>query len=127
VIEIRQGAEVALFVGSKCGTVFAEPYTAIGYSVDGRMVGGAVFNGYSGRNVDLSIGHDAKSWPVAFVRFFGDYVWNTLKVERMTMIVRPSLVPLCRRMGGTVEGKLRNWYSNGDAVILGVLKSEWKL
>jgi hypothetical protein len=45
----------------------------------------------------------------------------------MTMIVRPSLVPLCRRMGGTVEGKLRNWYPNGDAVILGVLKSEWKL
>jgi hypothetical protein len=54
-------------------------------------------------------------------------VWNTLKVERMSMIVRPSLVPLCVRMGGSVEGVLRNWYVDGDAIILGVLKSEWKL
>lgn len=126
-LEIVQGAPVARFVGAKCGTIFAEPYTAIGYARDGQVIGGAVFNGYTGRNVDLSIGHDAQSWPVSFVRFFGNYVWNTLKVERMTMIVRPELVPLCARMGGKIEGVLRDWYENGDAVILGILRHEWKL
>lgn len=125
-MDIIQGPEVAAYVGRKCGTEFAEPYHAVGYAIDGKVIGGIVLNGYDGRNVDLSIGHDGKSWPIAFARFFTEYVWDELKVTRISMIVRPSLVPLCQRMGGQIEGVLRNWYEDGDATLLGVLRHEWR-
>lgn len=126
-MEIVQGDKVAGFVGDACGTVFATPYLAVGYAHDGKIIGGAVFNGYTGRNVDLSIAHGALSWPPAFVRFFGEYIWDTLKVERVTMIVRPEHEILCSRMGARREGVLRRWYHDGDAIICGLLKEDWKL
>jgi len=127
VIAIEQGDPVADFVGQVCNVVFAPPMTAIGYSVDGVMQGGAVFNGYTGRNVDLSIANTGKIWPPSFVRFFGDYIWDTLGVERVTMITRPGLEFMCHRMGAKREGVLRKWYPDGDAIILGLLKDEWRL
>jgi hypothetical protein len=125
-LQIVMGDEVADFVGEVCNAQFAHPLTAIGYSVNGVITGGAVFNGYTGRNVDLSIAHNGRIWPPAFVRFFGDYIWNTLGVERVTMITRQELEPMCIRMGAKREGILRNWYPDGDAIILGLLKDEWR-
>jgi hypothetical protein len=125
-MEIVQGPLVAQFVGERCRAEFSEPYHAIGYTQNGEIVGGIVLNGFNGRNVDLSIAHTAKSWPVAFSRFFTDYVWDELKVKRISMHVRPSMVPMCLRMGAKLEGVLRNWYDDGDATLLGVLRDEWR-
>ena len=125
-IRITEGEPVAQFVARQCGIDgFADPYRAIGYTLDGAILGGAVFNGYTSRNVDLSIGHEARSWPVPFVRYFGDYIWETLGVSRVTMIVRPELSPLCKRMGAEFEGILRKWYPDGDAALFGLLREDW--
>lgn len=127
VMAICIGDEVAEFVGQVCGTTFADPKIAIGFSMNGKVIGGAVFNNYNGRNVDLSIAHTGRVWPPAFVRYFGDYIWNTMGVERVTMIVRSDLEFMCHRMGAKREGVLRSWFPDGDAIILGLLKNEWRL
>lgn len=125
---IVQGREVAAFVGQRCGADFAEPYTAIGFTLHGQHHGGAVFNNYNGRNVDLSVANDIRKWPPAFVRYFSDYVWNTLGVQRVTMIVRPGNERMCLKMGAQLEGMKRNWFEDGlDGIEFGLLKSEWKL
>lgn len=124
--EILQGATVASFVANRCGTVFAEPYAALGFASDGTIEGGIVFNGYTGRNVDISVANDLALWPPAFVRYFGDYLWNKLNVDRVTMIVRPENEHMCLRMGAKREGVLRSWYPDSDGILCGLLKSEWK-
>lgn len=127
-LTIVQGEPAVKFVASAMGCEFAEPMTAIGYAVDGKVAGAAIFNNFDGRNVNLTIAHGAQSWPPSFVRYFGDYIWNDLKVQRVTLVTRAELVPLCNRMGAKMEGVLRSWFSDGsDAVMLGILKAEWKL
>lgn len=127
-MQIVQGPEVAHFVGTLCGTEFAQPYEAIGFKIDGQFAGGAVFNGYDGRNCDLSVANGITRWPPAFVRYFGDYIWNTLKVHRVTMHVRAENSTMCTKMGAKMEGVLREWYPDGSpCVVFGLLKSEWKL
>lgn len=127
-IEIVSGPDVARYVGIQCNVAFAEPFTAIGFKVDGKFEGGAVFNGYDGHNVDLSVANSIKRWPPAFVRFFGDYIWTQMNVQRVTMIVRPNNSRMCVKMGAKLEGVLRKWYPDGsDAALFGLLKDEWKL
>lgn len=127
-MEIVQGPSVAQFVGHKCGAQFAEPYLAIGFGEDGVVLGGAVFNNWNGRNVDLSVANAVVKWPPAFVRYFEDYIWNTLGVARVTMVVRPGTERMCLKMGAKMEGLLRDWYGEGrDGVLFGLLKAEWKL
>lgn len=126
-LEIVQGQPVAAFLGEQLGTVFALPYLAIGYSKGGQIMGGAVFNGYTGRNVDVSAANTQPTWPRAFVQFFGEYLWDNLKVERATMITKFEHEHICLAMGAKREGVLRNWYPDADAVICGLLKEEWKL
>jgi hypothetical protein len=128
-MRIIQGADAAHFVAERCGAeMFAEPYQAIGFTVDGRFAGGVVFTGFNGRNVDISVANDVHRWPVAFYRYFADYMWDTLGVHRVTMIVRPGNEKMCIKLGGKLEGMMREWYPDGsEALLFGLLKSEFKL
>lgn len=126
-MQIVQGPGVVQYVGQVCETEFADPCTALGFTIDGAYSGGAVFNNYNGRNVDLSVANSIHKWPPAFVRYFGDYIWNTLKVERVTMIVRPGNERMCLKMGAKLEGMLRGWYPDSDGILFGLLKADWKL
>lgn len=121
------GDSVARFVSEQCGVWFSEPMIAIGYAVNGTVRGGVVLNGWNGRNVDVSVGHDAPSWPSSFLSYIHDYVWNVMKAERATMVVRPENEHFCLRLGAVREGVLRRFYPDSDAVVCGLFKEEWML
>jgi len=126
-IQIVFGDAVSDFVSAQCGVAFSDPKICIGYARDGKVCGGAVLNNWNGRNVEVSVGHDANSWPMAFLKFVGDYVWNTMKAERATFTTRPETEHFCLRLGARREGVMRGFFPDGDAIVCGLLKHEWGL
>jgi hypothetical protein len=128
-IQIVQGEQVAQYVALRNSAgMFAEPYHAIGFTLDGEFKGGVVFNSYNGRDAEISVANDITRWPIAFYRFFADYMWDTLKLHRVTMSVRPGTERMCLQLGAKLEGMKREFYPDGgDQLLFGLLKSEFKL
>jgi RimJ/RimL family protein N-acetyltransferase len=117
---------VALYVSQKTGVAFVPPFYAIGLEMKGEIVAAALFNVFEGADVHVSIaGH---RWTKGFAADIGHYVFDRLKCERMTGITeQPSVVRLGERLGGQLEGCMRNHFGKGrDAFIIGILKEDWK-
>lgn len=120
---------VARFVGERNAQTVIPPYTAIGLERDGEIVAGAIFRNFNGFDIDvLVVGNDAKSFPPSFVRAIGRYVFDQLGCLRLSMTTdQTRVVDLAKRLGASVEGKKRNGFGlSKDAILLGVLRDEWK-
>lgn len=117
---------VALYVSGKTGVAFVPPFYAFGLELKGEIVAAALFNVFEGADVHVSIAGDR--WTKGFIADIGNYVFNHLKCERMTGITeQPRVVRTIQRLGGEVEGLLRNHFGKGrDAFIVGILKEDWK-
>lgn len=117
---------VARFVGQQVNRIVYPPFTAIGTEVDGEIVNGAVFNCFTGPSCHVTIaGH---GWTRGFLAEVGHYVFGTLKCERITVITeQPKVVRIAERLGGQVEGLLRNEFGKGrDGILVGILASEYR-
>lgn len=118
---------VAQFVSKAVGKAFVPPFTVMGIEKDGQVVAGALFNVFEGADVHVSIaGH---GWTRSFCREVGRYVFEQLRCERMTALTEQAqVVNLAERLGGRVEGLLRNHFGKGrDAFVIGILKEEYRL
>lgn len=119
---------VARFVGERIGESIYPPFTCIGIERDSAIVAGAVFNCFTGPDVQVSV---AIEGPItrAFVRACGRYVFVQLGCERATFITEhPHVINLAERLNAQTEGRLRNHFGPGrDGIILGLLKEDWKL
>jgi len=122
---IVTGEEVARFVSERLQTAFCPPYVAMGYEKDGQIVGGALFNCFEGHDVHVSVA--GKGWVPGFIEAVGNYVFHQLQCGRMTAITRdPKVVEYAKRLGGMVEGTLRDHFGPGqDGVLLGILRKDW--
>jgi RimJ/RimL family protein N-acetyltransferase len=119
------GDEVARFVSQELGFGLFPPYTAMGIERDGKIVAGVLFNCFEGADVHVSIaGH---GWTRGFIEAVGGYVFGTLGCERMTCTTeKPDVVDYAKRLGGQVEGCLRNHFGRGrDGIIIGILRDEF--
>ncbi len=118
---------IAKFVSTKLGAPIVPPFTCMGIEDDsGDLIGGVVFNCFDGINIHLTIaGH---GWRRSFCKAVGSYVFETLGCERFTLTTESPLVArLGERLGGRVEGVMRNNFGkNRDAFLVGVLKSEYR-
>lgn len=117
---------VALFVAQQTGTRIIPPYTAMGIDIGGEIIGGAIFNHFTGADLHLTAaGH---GWTRGFLADVGEYVFHQLGCVRMTAITeQPKVVRLAERLGGEVEGLMRNHFGTGrDAFVIGFLKQDWK-
>jgi hypothetical protein len=124
---ILTGEPVARFVSDALGFGLCPPYVALGLADEaGNIHAGAILNNFEGADIHLTAA--GKGWTRAFLHALGDYVYNRLGCERMTITTeRDEVVALSLRLGGMVEGRLRNHFGPGrDGVIVGVLREEWK-
>lgn len=123
---VVRGEHVARFVGEKVGRSIYPPYEAVGLEKDGEVVAGVIFNSFTGSDVHATIA--GQGWTRGFLADIGDYLFNKLKVARVTAITeQPNVVRLAERLGGKVEGRLRDQFGPGrDGYVVGILKSEWK-
>lgn len=66
-------------------------------------------------------------WTKSFLTDVGQYVFGTLRCQRMTAITeQPRIVRIAERLGGQVEGMLRNHFGPGrNAFIVGILKEDY--
>ena len=117
---------VARFIGERVGAIIYPPFTCMGIERDGEIVAGAVFNCFTGHDVEVTVaGH---GWTRGFFRAVGDYVFGQLGCVRMQVTTeQETIARVSERMGGKREGMLRNKFGRGrDGIVLGVLDTEYK-
>jgi hypothetical protein len=117
---------VGQFVSRELGVSFCPPFTMAGIERDGEIVAGVIFNQFDGRDVHVTIA--GTGWTPGFIKAVGRYVFDQLGCLRITATTRyPEVVDYAVRLGGKVEGRLRDYYGEGeDATIIGVLRREWR-
>jgi len=116
---------VAPFVAKACKVQIVPPYTAVGIERGGEIIGGVVFNLWTGPDIHLTVaGH---GWTRGFLAEVGHFVFTQHRCERMTFVTeQPSVVRLAERLGGQVEGLLRNHFGKDrPGFIVGVLKDDY--
>ncbi|WP_434733763.1 GNAT family N-acetyltransferase [Rhizobium sp. YTUHZ044] len=125
-MDIVTDDRVAAFVSQALDFGLCPPWTCLGIEKSGRVVAGVVFNHFEGHDLHVTIaGH---GWTRRFAQAVGDYVYRQLGCERMTAITeQASIVHIAERMGGQVEGLLRNHFGPGrDAFVIGILRDEYR-
>jgi hypothetical protein len=117
---------VAQFLSRKVDKSFCPPYTVLGYERGGEIIVGALFNVFEKPDLHVSIA--GNNFPMSFMKALGRYVFGQLCYDRATIITEQKhVVDLSVRVGGEVEGKLRNHFGIGrHGVIIGVLKEDYK-
>jgi RimJ/RimL family protein N-acetyltransferase len=116
---------VAKFISDAVGKGFVPPFTCMGIERHGEIIAGVLFNVYEPPDVHVTVaGH---GWTKSFLTDVGQYVFGTLRCQRMTAITeQPRIVRIAERLGGQVEGMLRNHFGPGrNAFIVGILKEDY--
>ncbi|MDI9407817.1 MAG: GNAT family protein [Candidatus Pacebacteria bacterium] len=124
--QIVTDARVARFVGERIGAIIYPPFTCMGIERDGEIVAGAVFNCFTGHDVEITVA--GRGWTRAFFRAVGQYAFEQLKCGRVQVTTEDEKIArLAERLGGQREGLLRDKFGPGkDGIVLGVLKREYK-
>ena len=117
---------VARFVGGQIGSIIYPPFTAMGVERGGEVIGGAVFNCYTGPDIELTLA--GKVWSRSFLREVGAYAFDQLGCVRVQMTTEQEKVAqYAERLGGKREGVLRDKFGKGrDGILVGVLEQEYK-
>jgi hypothetical protein len=116
---------VARFIAERLGFAPCPPFTVMGVEQDGKIRAAVLFNMFEGCDVHITAA--GTGWNREFLTAIGDYAYNQLGCERVTFKTeQPKVVEYTKRLGGEVEGVLRNHFGQGrNAFIIGVLKDEW--
>lgn len=122
---IVSDGRVAPFVAKACNTRIIPPYTAVGIEQAGEIIGGVVFNHFTGADVHLTVA--GRGWTKGFLADVGQYVFGKLGCERMTLVTeQPRVVRQAERLGGKVEGLMRNHFGKDrPGFIVGILKDDY--
>lgn len=116
---------VAVFVAKACGVVINPPYTCMGIERNGQIIGGVVFNHFEGHDIHMTAA--GAGWTKSFLADVGQYLFGQLRLLRVTIITeQPKVVRLSERLGGQIEGLMRDHFGPGrDGFLVGILKDDW--
>lgn len=102
-------------------------FECIGLERDGNIVAVAVFNDYTGDNIELTVASEGRWAFRGVIRRALHYAFREQGCKRITAHIRPSnerALSAARRVGFKDEGRARRWFGNEDAIILGLLPDE---
>lgn len=126
-MKIITDQRAAQFVADACGCSFLPPYTCIGLMKPNsdEISVAVVFNCFDAKDIHVTVA--GSGWSRPFIRFVGEYVFKQLGCERITVTTsQQDVVDLALRLGGQVEGRLRNYYGRGqDALLVGILADDY--
>jgi len=95
---------------------------------DGKLLGGVIFDGYTGSCVFAHQASFDKHWlsrDMLWVMF--DYPFNQLKVKKIVGTIRssnPKLLEFNLKLGFKIETKLEDGYPDGDMLIMSMTREE---
>ncbi|MFT8896263.1 MAG: GNAT family protein [Acetobacter sp.] len=117
---------VSVFLARELNVLFHRPFVTMGIERDGEIIAGMLFNNFTGHDIHVTIA--GTGWTRRFLRAFGRYLFDHLRVERFTGITeKQNVVDIVERIGGQREGVMRNHFGPGrDGIVLGVLKDEYR-
>lgn len=115
---------VAKFVSDKLGFGLCPPYVAIGLERGGEIVAGILLNHFEGADIHATV--VGKVWSRGLLKAASAYVFDQLGCERITAVTRnDKAVEFAKRLGGQIEGRMRNHFGNGhDGVLIGIVRDE---
>lgn len=118
---------VARFVGARCGCIIYPPFTCMGIERDGEIIGGVVFNCFTGPDVEVTVA--GRGWTRGFLRSVGVYAFEQLGCIRMTVTTESETVAcIAERLGGKREGTAINKFGRGrDGIVIGVLEEDYTI
>ena len=118
---------VIRFAEGRLGERFTPPATCMGLEREGKITAAVVFTFFTGPNIDVSVA--GAGWTRGFAREVGRYVFGQLGCLRMTVRTEQTdVVRYAVRLGGRVEGVLRDFFGPGrDSILVGILRDDWKL
>lgn len=131
---IQDDREARLIVESGMGVKIFEPFSGLVFFDGTKVIGAAVFNNYTGRDVYFSAastGSNGLHRDLEFAEEVARYVFQTLGCHRVTAITRRSnlrAIKALESLGFIREGVLREHFPDSDGIIFGLLRSEqWLL
>jgi hypothetical protein len=118
---------IALFVSNALQIALCPPYTCLGLEREGEIIAGVIVNGWEARNAHVTVA--GRGWTREFIKAVGEYIFGQLRCLRMTITTPdPQVAEYAQRLGGEVEGVMRDYYGEGeDAFLVGILAKDWPL
>lgn len=104
--------DVADFVSQSLGIVIYPPFTAIGFAKASGLVGGAVFNGFNGSNIEVTM-YAPRGMLRGVLRALAHYTFVQLRCNRVTARTKRSNKPVQRmltRGGFAFEGVMKRYF-----------------
>ena len=111
------------------GIVICQPYVGITVSDEAGLVAAFAFNGFDRISVDITA-IVVKPLAISAARAIADYVFRRLGVRRVTattLATNDRAINRLYRLGFECEGRLKERFAQGDALIFGLLASKQKL
>ena len=101
----------------------------IGREENGKILGvAAVFN-YDGRSCESGWCGEKGWMTLGFLNLLHDYIFDQLKCVRVTALIDASnqvAIKQAERVGFKLEGRLREGSEDGDKLVYGMLKKDYK-
>ena len=108
-IRYVRGQAVVEFVYSAFNRKPTPPYVGLGTEIDGEIVNGCVLNVWTGNDAYVTIA--GTKWTKGLLAVIHHYAYQSLGCIRLTVITeQSSIVRYAERLGGEVEGLLRNQF-----------------
>lgn len=106
-------------------------FQCIGWERHGELQAVVVFNDMTEHNIEATIAAvPSRRWlSKEFIRAFYRYPFVQLGVKRLTAHVRVSnaeSLNIAERVGFRREGVARKWFGDEDAIVLGLLESDFR-
>ena len=99
---------------------------AIGWQRDDEITCGVFFENYTGKSITATIAvANGAVMPKEFLRAIFDYPFNAIGCWKMIALVAESNYKsqnLVEKMGFTVEGRISDYYPDGDLIIYSMTK-----
>lgn len=126
-MQIVTDERVARYVAAHVNIMIVPPYTCLGVETNGQIVGGVVFNCFTGNDIEATVAFERQVYRRAFLKAVHEYVFTQLGCLRISITTeQPEVVRLAERLGAQIEGLKRNHFGVGrDAFLLGILKDDW--
>lgn len=119
---------VVRYVARATGADDFTAHSSIGIYRHGRVAGGWVFDGYTGKNICLHVAGEGKRWLTPWLKWACfDYVFNQLGLERCSGMIAASNADALKfgaKLGFVEEARLKRAARDGSDLICLVLWRE---